>query len=85
MSLSVPKGCKTPKRDRDEYHLTRTDLETMNKAAASIWDMLVYYCNMPENRTGEIEVHGDKNYELFVKLCNTLNSILDDLNNMNLY
>ena len=79
MAISAPKGCKTPKRDRDEYRLTSADLDYMTKAAKEIWDMLVYYCNMPENRTGEIIVEGDKNCEKFENLCGIIEDIKNDL------
>ena len=83
--MTAPKGCKTPKRDRDEYRLTSADLNFMIKQAQSIWDMLVYYCNMPENYTGSVYVEGDKNCEKFETLCEIIEDIKNDLWSMPQY
>ena len=81
--MTAPKGCKTPKRDCEEYRLSASDLNTMTKAAKSIWDMLVYYCNMPENRTGEIVVVN--NDEKFDALCGIIEDIKNELWSMSQY
>jgi len=78
----VPTGCRTPKRDRDMYMLTAKDARFMLENANRIWDMLVYYCNMPENRTGEIQ-SGERSSEIIMnELFPVLNSIIDELNCM---
>ena len=77
--MLVPNGCKTPKRDREEYRLTRTDLEFMVKRAEDIWNMLSYYCNMPENYTGNVYTEGDSVYPKFERLCTLIEDIKNDL------
>ena len=47
--------------------------------------MLVYYCNMPENQTGEIIVEGNKNCEKFETLCGIIEDIKNDLWSMPQY
>ena len=79
MAISAPKGCKTPKCDREEYRLTSADLTFMINAAESIWDMLSYYCNMPENYTGSVYVEGDGNCTKFDRLCELVEDIKNDL------
>ena len=77
--MTAPKGCKTPKRDREEYRLTSTDLDFMVNHAAAIWDMLSYYCNMPENGTGNVYTEGESTYPKFERLCELIEDIKNDL------
>lgn len=81
----APSGCKTPKRDREEYALTKADLTFMIQHAKKIQDMLYYYCNMPENGTGEIEVHGICNTNKFEELYCMIADIRDNLGSIPLY
>lgn len=80
----IPRGCKTPSRDRDEYTLTKKDAQFMQASALKIWQMLSYYCNMPENRTGEVQSGPAASEIIMNELLPTLNSIIDDLNCMTL-
>lgn len=72
--MKAPTGCKTPKRDRDEYALTKADITFMLNHAIQIENMLIYYNNMAENRTGELEVHGN-NSDLLEKLDSVIDNI----------
>lgn len=78
-STKAPKGCKTPKRDRYEYRLNSTDLDFMVSHAEMIWNMLCYYSNMPENRTGTIYIEGDRVSAKFDRLCELIEDIKNDL------
>ena len=78
----VPSGCRTPKRDRDMYMLTAADTRFMMENAKRIWDMLVYYCNMPENQTGEIQSGARSSEIILNELLPTLNNIIDELDCM---
>lgn len=82
--MSIPEGCKTPKRDREEYSLTVSDFKFMIEHANKINDMLSYYINMPENGTGDlaIEFRNMNNYELLPTLCGKLDDIMTTLNNV---
>lgn len=77
MSMSVPQGCKTPKRDRESYDLTVADIRFMIGQANKISKMCSYYVNMPENRTGELSIafNSEKGYNLFEELCRKINDI----------
>lgn len=66
--MNKPKYCKTPARDSESYVLTATDIKNMTNLAGQIRDMLYYYSNMPENKTGEI-YHRLRNMEKFDELC----------------
>lgn len=75
--MNKPKYCKTPARDSESYVLTATDIKNMTNLSGQIRDMLYYYSNMPENRTGELH-YKHKNMESFDKLY----SLIDDINTM---
>lgn len=72
--MKTPKGCKTPNRDCEEYALKSADIRFIENAANQIWDMITYYANMPENRTGEIVVK-DANAEKLDKLQTLITDI----------
>lgn len=76
MTTKKPRACRTPSRDREEYTLTASDLKAMTQAAETIWDMICYYSNMPENRTGELAIKG-QNAERYERLS----ELLDDIKN----
>lgn len=77
--MKKPINCKTPKTDKDFYNLTATDLNTMIKRAQAIWDMLSYYSNMPENKTGVICISNPHNEEKLDKLCELVEDIQQGL------
>ena len=82
MKNTTPAGCRRPARDRDEYALTARDLEFMAAQAGKIWNMITFYANMPENRTGELTISGSKADAAMEKLAGLLDDIraaLDDV------
>ena len=54
MKMKKPSKCVTPKRDRDNYRLTAHDMRSLVALVNEANDILAYYINMPENRTGEL-------------------------------
>lgn len=52
--LNKPAKCVTPKRDREEYNLNARDMRNLISLVKEANDILSYYVNMPENRTGEL-------------------------------
>lgn len=54
MMMKKPAKCITPKRDREEYNLTARDMHNLINLVKEANDILAYYINMPENKTGEL-------------------------------
>lgn len=79
MMMKKPAKCITPKTDRHEYKLTARDLNNLIKLVKEANDILSYYSNMPENKTGELETaQCDKLQELVDQvedLATTLNYV----------
>lgn len=78
--MKKPAKCKTPTRDREAYKLTASDIRNITKLVNEANDILAYYINMPENKTGELYAdYGDR----FVALCEAVEDLkvtLDDIN-----
>ena len=79
--MKKPAKCITPKQDRDTYKLTATDLKKLIALVTGANDMLSYYINMPENRTGDLEATYGESYEL---LCETTEDLLHTLINISM-
>lgn len=77
--MKKPAKCITPKRDRDAYKLTATDLRKLNALVKEANDMLSYYINMPENHTGDLESPHCESYE---SLCENTEDLLHTLINI---
>ena len=77
--MKKPSKCITPKRDRDAYKLTASDLRKLNALLKEANDMLSYYINMPENRTGDLECTHCDGYE---SLCETTEDLWHTLINI---
>ena len=52
--MKKPAKCITPKRNREVYNLTARDLRNLINLVKEANDILAFYVNMPENRTGEL-------------------------------
>ena len=52
--MKKPVKCVTPKRDRDVYNLNARDLKNLLALITEANDILAYYINMPENKTGDL-------------------------------
>lgn len=59
-----PKGCVVPKVNRQRYVLTVRDIQTMEKLLRNVFDIISFYSNMPENKTGELAVN-PRNHLIF--------------------
>lgn len=53
--MKKPTKCTTPKRDRETYSLTARDLKNLLNLVNEAHDILAYYVNMPENKTGVLD------------------------------
>lgn len=76
-----PAGCKTPNRDAYSYTLTASDIKYMKTTLTKIDDMLMYYVNMPENRTGDLTVLG-RNFDKLRELADMLDGIKVSIDNV---
>lgn len=64
--MTKPRKCTTPKKYREAYKLTATDIRNLTALVKEASDILSYYINMPENRTAELEaVDSEKFYALY--------------------
>lgn len=78
--MKKPTKCTTPSRDRDEYKLTAKDISNLTKLITEAYDMLVYYCVMPENKTGEIVATDGEKMDALYQAAEDLKIMLDDIN-----
>ena len=77
--LKKPAKCTTPKRDRESYRLTASDMRNLNKLIGEANEILSYYINMPENLTGELST---LQFDGLTKLCEAvedLKTTLDEI------
>lgn len=52
--MKKPIQCTTPSRNQVAYRLTATDFRNLTKLVNEANNILAYYINMPENKTGEL-------------------------------
>ena len=72
-----PAKCITPKRIRDQYKLTTRDLRNLISLVKEANDILVYYIDMPENRTGELATTRTGELETLSDQIDALKSTID--------
>lgn len=77
--MNKPSKCITPKRDREVYRLTATDVRKLIALVDEANSILTYYMVMPENKTGELEATDnhlmDRLYETVEDLKTTVGDI----------
>lgn len=78
--MKKPIQCKTPTRNQQAYKLTATDIRNLTKLAKEANDILAYYINMPENKTGELVADDGKNFDALCEAVNDLQTTLYDVN-----
>ena len=81
--MKKPAKCTTPKRDRDEYRLTARDMKHLKALVAEANDILAYYVNMPENRTGELATTRTDDLEELVDMVRDLAATVDNVTWLN--
>lgn len=80
MTTKKPTKCTTPKRDRYEYSLTSRDLKNLLSLVNEANEILSYYVNMPENKTGEL---GTTRCDELEKLSEAIDELKDTIDNVN--
>ena len=74
-----PAACVTPKRDRNGYILNKRDLNHLKKLIQEANDILVYYANMPENRTAELGAMSTELLQEVQNLAHDFHTMIDDV------
>lgn len=78
--MKKPIQCKTPTRNQQAYKLTAADIRNLTKLAKEANDILAYYINMPENKTGELVADYGNNFDALCEAVNDLHTTLYDVN-----
>ena len=74
-----PAKCKVPKRDRDIYILNKRDLNNLKNILQEACDIVTYYANMPENRTGELGALSTELLEQVQDLAHDFKVLIEDV------
>lgn len=74
--MTKPRKCTTPKRDREAYKLTATDIRNLTALVKEANDILSYYINMPENRTAELEAADSEKFDILYNSVEDLKTTL---------
>lgn len=77
--MKKPAKCITPKRDREQYSLNARDLRNLLALVKEANDILSYYINMPENRTGELVTKRLDDIDALSELIEDLKNTVDEI------
>lgn len=78
--MKKPIQCKTPTRNQQAYRLTATDIRNITKLVSEANNILAYYINMPENKTGELFANDGSAFDTLCEAVEDLKITLDDIN-----
>lgn len=78
--MKKPIQCKTPTRNQQAYKLTATDIRNLTKLVKEANDILAYYINMPENKTGELVADYSEKFDVLCESVNDLRTTLYEIN-----
>ena len=78
--MKKPIQCKTPARNQQAYKLTATDIRNITKLVKEANDILAWYINMPENKTGELFADDGDRFDALCEAVEDLKITLDDIN-----
>lgn len=78
--MKKPIQCKTPSRNQQAYKLTATDIRNLTKLVNEANNILAYYINMPENKTGELVAADGSKFDALYEAVNDLQTTLGDIN-----
>ena len=78
--MKKPIQCKTPSRNQQAYKLTATDIRNLAKLVKEANDILAYYINMPENKTGELVADDGDKFDALCEAVDDLKTTLGDIN-----
>ena len=77
--MKKPIQCKTPTRNQQAYELTATDLRNITKLVNEANNILAYYINMPENKTGELFADADSRFDALCEAIEDLKTTVEDV------
>lgn len=77
--MKKPTKCVTPKRDREAYTLNAKDIRNLTALIKEANDILAYYVNMPENRTGELEANDSAKFDALYEAVEDLKLSLGEV------
>ena len=77
--MKKPTKCTTPNRDRETYTLTAKDIRSLTLLVKEANDILSYYVNMPENKTGELEANHTEKMDALYEAVEDLKTTLDEI------
>lgn len=78
--MKKPIQCKTPSRNQQAYKLTATDIRSLAKLVNEANNILAYYINMPENKTGELVADHTDSFDALWAAVEDLQTTLGDVN-----
>lgn len=78
--MKKPIQCKTPARNQMAYKLTATDIRNLTKLVNEANNILAYYINMPENKTGELFADDGSRFDSLCEAVEDLQTTLGDIN-----
>ena len=78
--MKKPIQCKTPSRNQMAYRLTATDIRNITKLINEANNILAYYINMPENKTGELYAEDGSRFDTLCQAIEDLKTTIDDIN-----
>lgn len=78
--MKKPIQCKTPARNQMAYKLTTTDIRNITKLVNEANNILAYYINMPENKTGELFADDGSRFDSLCEAVEDLRTTLGDIN-----
>lgn len=68
------------KSNQQAYKLTATDIRNITKLVNEANNILAYYINMPENKTGELFADDGSRFDALCEAVEDLKVTLDDIN-----
>ena len=77
--MKKPIQCKTPTRNQVAYRLTATDLNNLTKLVNEANNILSYYINMPENKTGELRTDQTDKFDALWEAVEDLKTTLGEV------
>lgn len=78
--MKKPIQCNTPSRNQMAYKLTATDIRNLTKLINEANNILAYYINMPENKTGELFASDGSRFDTLCEAIEDLQTTIGDIN-----
>ena len=78
--MKKPTQCKAPSRNQQAYKLTAPDIRNLTKLVNEANNILAYYINMPENKTGELFADYSEKFDALYEAVEDLQTTLGEIN-----